>query len=240
METTQIISPVTTKEILMSTPIPQKTQSYSPIPHASVINMTMEQIDKSGLKVTEERYISAADGRKAMGFYRMSGIEDSEMGIQLIWHNSYDKSMSLKWAIGGKVFVCKNGMVSGDIGSFKRKHTGEALLDYEDAVRTYVGQAGDMFQKLVLDKERMKEIEITKRTSAELLGRMFLEEGIIQATQLNIIKRELDNPSFNYNSEGTLWQLYNHCTVALKEAHPQFHITQHMDLHNFVKAEFAI
>lgn len=240
METTQSISPITTLELIKSTPVPLKTNSYSPVPHGSVIDMTKEQLDKSGLIITEERYIMAAEGRKAMGFYRIAGEQDPEMGIQLIWHNSYDKSMSLKWAIGGKVFVCQNGMVSGDIGAFKRKHTGDALLDYQEAVGMYVQQAHDKFHQLIMDKERMKEIEITKKTSAELLGRMFLEENIIQSTQLNIIKRELDNPTYDYKADGTLWQLYNHCTVALKEAHPQYHLTQHMDLHNFMKKEFAI
>lgn len=229
-----------TRGFIVSAPVPLKTQSYSPIPHGSVIDMTMEQIDKAGLKVTEERYGFGREGKQAIGFYKIGSSQDPEMGIELIWHNSYDKSMSLKWAIGGKVFVCKNGMVSGDIGAFKRKHTGEALLDYEEAVKDYVSRAGDLFHQLIMDKERMKEIEITKTTCAELIGRMYLEDDIINSTQLNVIKRELTKPSYNYNADGSLWQLYNHCTVALKEAHPQFHLQQHVELHDFFKKEYAI
>lgn len=233
---------LTAKDIILKTPVPLKTESYSPIPHGRVIDMTMEQLDKANLKIADEHYITAKDGKQAMGFYTMEGTDDKDMGMRLIWHNSYDKTMSLKWAIGAKVFVCSNGVVSGDIGSFKRKHTGEALLDYENAVRTYVNKAGDMFRMLVNDKERMKEIQVTKRTCAELVGRMYLEESIVTSTQLNIIKRELDmeKPSFDYQASGSLWELYNHVTLSLKEAHPLTHLNQHMDLHKFVKEEYAL
>jgi len=156
--------------------------------------------------------------------------------------------------MGGHVIVCRNGMVIGDMGAFKRKHTGTVLSEYQDNIRTYVNEAGEIFRKMTSDRERMKEITMSKRVTAELVGRMFLEEEIITATQLGIIKREIENPSFNYgtrivNADGelvstTLWDDYNAVTVSLKEAHPQHNIQQHINLHNFItkeafKKEFA-
>lgn len=228
------------KDYLIGIKTPRKTATYSPISHKNVIDFTLEQLDKANLKVVSESYSEAKFGKQANGFFRLAGIGDAEMGLELAWQNSYDKSMGLKWAIGGKVFICGNGMVSGDIGTFKRKHTGDCLQDYAEIVKRYVGEAGDMFHKLVCEKESMKEIDITKRTCAELIGRMFIEEEIINSTQLNIIKRELDKPTYDYKADGTLWQLYNHCTVSLKEAHPQFYLPQHMDTHNFFKKEFEL
>jgi hypothetical protein len=236
---TAVLTKECTKSFLINVKIPEKTDSYSPVSHKNIIDFTMEQTDKCGLEVIGQRYTQAKEGRQANGFFHLKGIGDAEMGLELAWQNSYDKSIGLKWAIGGKVFICSNGMFQGDIGMFQRKHTGDALNEYSEAVRMYVSQAGDIFQKMVNEKERMKEIEITKRTSAELIGRMFLEEDIITSTQLNIIKREMEAPSFDYKIKDTVWNLYNNCTVALKEAHPQFHLTQHMDLHKFIKKEYA-
>ena len=79
----------------------------------------------------------------------------------------------------------------------------------------------------------MKQIELTKRSSAELVGRMFLEEEIIQSTQMCIIKREMDNPSFDYGAPGSMWELYNHTTLAMKELHPSLWMNQHMKAHSF-------
>lgn len=233
-------TPFSAKDILLAAATPASTKSYSPVSHKDVMNFTLEQIDKAGLKLVTERYSANKDGMIGMGFYHIEGFGDAEMGMELAWQNSLDKSLSLKWAIGGRVFICSNGMVRGDIGTFKRKHTGTVLDEYAEAVKRYVGDAEMHFAKLLADKEMMKGINVSPRKVAEMLGRMYIEKDILNATQLNIVKRELTKPTFDYKADGTLWQLYNHCTVALKEAHPLHHMNQHTDLHEFVTKEYQL
>jgi len=230
---------ISAKDILLNASLPLKTDSYAPVPHKDVIEFTLENLDKANFKVIEEKYSTARDGQQGMGFYNIQ-TPDPEMCIRLIWHNSYDKTMPLRWAMGANVIVCTNGMVRGEMGAFKRRHTGTVLSDYTENISQYISQAGDRFDALVRDRERMKEIELTKRNCAELVGRMFIEEAVINATQVGIIKREIENPSFNYNSDGSLWQFYNHCTVAFKEAHPRHFLDHHTMLHNFVEREFEL
>lgn len=181
----------------------------------------------------------AREGRQAMGFYEI-GADSNEMRIRVGWHNSYDKSMPVRWAIGGHVIICGNGMVYGDMGAFKRKHTGTVLSDYREQAHIHIGQAGEMYTTLGRQKERMKEIEVTKRTASELIGRMFLEEDLITATQIGIIKRELEAPSYDYNAKGSIWELYNHCTVAYREEHPSMFIDRHTKHHDFFVKEFEL
>lgn len=202
--------------------------------------MTLEELDKNNMKVLSEVYRMARDGRQAMGMYEIGTKGDNEMRIRAAWHNSYDKSMPVRWAIGGHIIVCENGMVKGDIGAFKRKHTGTVLDEYREQARIHIIAAGDMYEALIKEKQRMKDIEITKRASAELIGRMFLEEDIITATQLGIIKREMENPSYDYKADGSVWQLYNHCTVAYKEEHPSLFIDRHVKHHEFFQREFEL
>lgn len=112
------------KEIILNPSlIPARTESYQPISHGDVIAMTLAALDKNGLSVLSEHYSSAQDGLQAAGSYSIAGGDD-EMLIRLMWQNSYNKTRTLKWCIGAHVFICGNGCVSGDMGAFKRRHTG--------------------------------------------------------------------------------------------------------------------
>jgi hypothetical protein len=79
----------------------------------------------------------------------------------------------------------------------------------------------------------MKHVQIDTRVSAELVGRMILEKEFIQSTQLNIIQRELKNPTFDYGAPESLWELYQYTTYAMKEVHPTLWMDNHIDAHSF-------
>ena len=155
------------------------------------------------------------------------------MQLQIGWQNSYDKTMSLKFAIGAHIFICSNGSVHGDMGSFKKAHKGEIQNFTPKAITEYIKQAGDTFQRMQSEREAMKQIEITKRTQAELIGRMLIEEEFLRVDQMSIIRAELDNPSFDYGAEGSMWELYNHTTHALKNTHPSLWMKHHQEAHRF-------
>ena len=114
-----------TKELLLTTPLPQETNSYKPISHEQLIDLTLSGIEKSGFKLETELYSSAQEGNIANGRYTISNVADDEMQLQIGWQNSYNKQLTLKFALGTQIIICKNGMVSGDFGAFKKKHVGE-------------------------------------------------------------------------------------------------------------------
>jgi hypothetical protein len=163
------------------------------------------------------------------------------MGLMVAWQNSYNKLISFKYAVGAHVMVCSNGCVSGDLGGFKRKHTGTADQEALSTIVNYLGQAKDIFQKLVEDREHLKKINLNGTRMAELMGKMFIEKDIITSTQINIMKRELQTPSFDYGVPvNNAWSLYNFATHAFKEDSPRNWITRHIDLHNFFTDEFGM
>jgi hypothetical protein len=82
-------------------------------------------------------------------------------------------------------------------------------------------------------RENMKQVQITKRTKAELVGRMMLEEHFITSTQLSIISKELKAPTHDYGSKDSLWELYNYTTFAMKETHPSQWMESHIKAHKF-------
>lgn len=223
----------TTKQILLTAEYPRETRSYKPIYHNQLIDLTLEAIDKAGFQLDTELYTSAKDGKQANGRYSIKNVADNEMCLQIGWQNSYDKSLSLKFAIGTKIFICQNGMVRGDFGNFKKKHVGEIQQFTPQMITDYILQAGEVFTTIQKDRDILKQIEISPKLRAELLGRIYFEEEIIKADQIAIIKKELKVPTHNYGCENSAWELYNHCTFALKESHPTNYFQQHADLHTF-------
>ncbi len=222
-----------TADALISLDVPEQTNTYKPVSYGRLIDSTRELCSNSGLIITSEEYDSEKRGLFANGRYVVKA-GDSEMGLMIAWQNSYDRTLSLKFAIGSHVFICANGMVVGDMGTFKKKHIGDVQEFTQSQISEYIKAAGDNFYKAQKQRDRMKEIEISKNLRAELIGRMFLEEDLITATQLGIIKREIQAPTHDYKADNTLWQLYNHTTFALKEAAPWRWMAQHSEVNSFL------
>jgi hypothetical protein len=231
MESTKTYN--TTKGLITSALVPAQTRTYKPIAHSQLIDLTLNGIEAAGFKLDKETYSSAKDGQIANGRFSISNVADSEMQLQIGWQNSYNRSMSLKFAIGTRILVCSNGCVSGDFGAFKKRHKGDIQDFTPGAITDYIKSAGDSFKTMQDQREAMKQIEITKRTKAELIGRMMIEEQFICSTQLNIITKELTNPTHDYGAKNSLWELYNYTTFAMKELHPSLWMENHIQAHKF-------
>jgi hypothetical protein len=223
----------TAKAKLIATPLPEQTRSYKPISHEQLMDLTLESIHQAGFKLGRESYTSAKDGNVANGRFTIQNVADTEMQLQIGWQNSYDKTLTLKFAIGTRVFICENGCVSGDFGAFKKKHVGEIQTFAPSTIIEYIKKAGEAFKRIQSERDAMKEIEITPRVKAELIGRMIIEEKFIESTQLNIIRKELKNPTFDYGCPNSLWELYNFTTFSMKEVHPSLWMQNHIDAHKF-------
>ena len=221
------------KDIMLTAPVPKETATYKPVSHKQLIDLTLESVYQSGFDLDKEHYIAARQGDIATGRYTIKNVQDNDMQLQIVWQNSYDKSTSLKFAIGVQVFVCSNGMVSGDHGSFKRMHKGTVQDFAPAAITEYIRKSGDAFTKMQNDKEAFKAHEISEERRSELLGRMFAHEKFLQSTQLNIIQREFNKPTYDYGAPNTLWELYNYTTFAMKEIHPDRWMKDHIKCHEF-------
>jgi hypothetical protein len=231
MESTKTYN--TTKGLITSALVPAQTRTYKPIAHSQLIDLTLSGIETAGFKLDKETYSSAIDGQIANGRFSISNVADSEMQLQIGWQNSYNRSMSLKFAIGTRILVCSNGCVSGDFGAFKKRHKGDIQDFTPQAITDYIKSAGEAFKLMQQQREQMKQVEITKRTKAELIGRMMIEEQFICSTQLNIIRKEMSSPTHDYGAKDSLWELYNYTTFAMKELHPSLWMENHIQAHKF-------
>lgn len=229
-----------TKDLLIRAEVPQQTRTYKPITHQQLVDLTLESIQSAGFALDKETYSSTTDGQVANGKFTISNVADTEMQLQIGWQNSYNKTLSLKFAIGVHIFICQNGAVHGDMGSFRKKHMGTVQEFTPAAITEYIKQAGDTFRIMQTERESMKQIEVSKRTQAELVGRLLLEEKLISTMQVNQIAAELINPTYDYSAPGSMWELYQFTTQTMKETHPRFWINDHMQAHKFFVNEAGI
>lgn len=228
------------KQALINTPVPEETRTYRPITHEQLIDLTLNSIVSAGFTLNEEFYTAARDGQIANGRFKISNVKDSEMCLEIGWQNSYNKQLSLKFAIGSRIFICDNGTVCGDMGAFKKKHQGTIQEFTPTAIVEYIKRAGDVFAQMQKDREQMKLIEVSKRLKAELIGRMFVEEEFITSTQLNIIARNIKLPEFNYGAPNSMWELYQFTTQAMRDIHPTLWMENHIAAHKFFTRESGI
>lgn len=221
------------KRRLFSTPLPEETRTYKPISHKELADVTVKAIKDAGFTIGLQEYFSAREGLVANARYTIKDVADEDMQLEIGWQNSYDKTLSLKFAIGTRIMICENGCVSGDFGAFSKKHMGDIKIFAPEEMATSIKEAAKFFATMKNEKDSMKEIIITNREKAEIVGRLFLEKNLIGSTQLNIIKDEINKPTYDYMCTGSLWELYQYVTFSMKEIHPRLWMDDHINVHKF-------
>lgn len=231
-----------TKEFLVAAALPTyEGDSYTVIPHEFVIQETINNLKAQGFGIKQELYRCNQNANIAQGIYHLDYSDDPEMGMMFAWSNSYDKSMRFKCAVGGVVRVCMNGMVSGNMGTWGRKHTGSADSETIETIQAQITKAKQYYKQLVYDKETMKTIQVSPKTQAELVGRLYFQENLLNTEQLTVIKHQLTNPKYDYNTDkDSLWALYNHITLSLHKAHPKDWLDHQRLVHWFFTQEYEI
>ena len=230
----------TTEQRIRTSVLPNHGKTYTVIPHGYIIDETRKELQAAGFEVSKEIYKTNLNGEVAQGIYHLNYGNDQDMGLMFAWSNSYNKMMKFKCAVGAQVFICMNGVVSGDLSNYARKHTGNALQEATDTIRHQIANAKMYYDQLVKDKDMLKDITLTKSQQAAIVGQLLIEQDILTLSQVGIVKRELETPTYTYNAPAdSAWTLYNHITLALKDSHPMSYLSDHQKLHGFFVDQYG-
>jgi len=220
--------------------LPNHGGRYAVVSHGNVIDSAKHRILGAGFTIKKEEYRMTVDGQVAQGIYHLDYANDPDMGMMFAWSNSYNKTMRFKCAVGAYVFICGNGVVSGDMGNYSRKHSGTALQDVIAEIDNQIAHAKEHYDVLLHDKQMLKNVTLTPRLKGKILGELFAYDEILTLTQVGIVKREIDKPTHNYNSDvNSAWTMYNHITLALKESHPSTFMKDHQRVHGYFVDAFG-
>lgn len=235
----------TTRNYLENAPLPNHGKSYTVISHKQVIDNTKQLLQDSGFIIQKELYRANMDANVAQGIYHILPIntvdptimEEKELGMMFAWTNSYDKSTRFQCAIGAYVMVCHNGMVAGDMMNFRRKHTGSADHDIRMQISNQIKNGEKYYKRILNDRDAMRNTELSLQEQAEIAGRLYINEDILDAAQMSCVKAELEKPSYDYQcDQENAWTFYNHVTHALKKAHPRDWLSDSQNFHDFMTA----
>lgn len=225
---------------LFNVPLPARTETYEPISHRQIITGIRRVLDDRGMYISSRAYTVNSGGNRLTGTMTadLRGSQvDSEMRMMIGFMNSYDKSMTVGLAIGSRIMVCSNGMILGGVLNFKRKHTGSVQQELEETINSVAEKLGETYEMSINLKRELSEIQLDKRQMAELAGIAYFEKGILGDIQGSIVRKEIENPSFDQFKEPNGWSFYNHCTYALKRSYSMNYLKDHSDLTDFVTDE---
>ena len=229
-----------TAEDLSAIQYPKHGKTYTIIRHKFLIDASRSILKTHGFNIKNEEYKATANGNIAQGIYKIESDKDSELGMMFAWSNSYDKSTRFQCGIGAYVMVCDNGMVCGDMASYARKHTGNADQEAFNHIMSQTKQGDKYFTQLINDRDGFKNCILSKKEQSELVGRLFIDEELIDSSQASCIKNEMIKPSYNYQCNmNNAWAFYNHVTHALKKSHPRSWMTDQQKFHKFMVSELV-
>jgi len=236
----------TTRNYLENAPLPNHGKSYTVISHKQVIDNTIQLLTDSGFVIQKELYRANMNANVAQGIYHILPIntvdptimEEKELGMMFAWTNSYDKSTRFQCAIGAYVMVCHNGMVAGDMMNFRRKHTGSADHDIRMQISNQIKNGEKYYKRILADRDAMRNTALSLQEQAEIAGRLYINEDILDAAQMSCVKAELEKPTYDYEcDQENAWTFYNHVTHALKKAHPRDWLSDSQNFHDFMTAK---
>ena len=227
---------ILTRMDIINAPVSELTNTYTPVSNEKIIYTALEEFDKNGYTLKEESYMTEAGMQKFVGRFVLAH-DNPDMNMMFAFKNSYNKTMVAGVSTGAQVAVCLNGMLSGQYKQL-RKHTGNADVFIVEAIRENIKRLYDNFMDLEKESLRMKEIEMSKKTIAQLIGNFYCNEAIVTSRQLEVIKGELFSAeTFNYGVKDTLYNVYQAVTHSLKKSNPNDYVQNHISTHQFMLAE---
>jgi hypothetical protein len=237
-----------TEMFVRSIRIPSQTETYSPVSHGDVIDELELSLKEKGLVPFKKKFITAKDGQELFGSWMLKGINDDvetvQKGDQVLainFVNSYNKHLKLSIVPGIAVIVCGNGAMSKTaVSTFSRKHTGDINIEFPIFIQNSLENLDTLYQNMILNFAKLKEVQLDKKLMSELAGRLFIEHDIISSEQMSMLKREIEKPTFEQFIPQNAYSLYNHTTYSLRNSHPAEIIEKYTNVHEFFEQEFLV
>lgn len=205
-----------TFEELLAVETPPATESFMPIPHSLLVELTREAIARAGLTIVAEEHALARGGLRYFGGFALSGpdIDGSDRRVVLGLRNSGDKAFAAAICIGNQMTVCENLNFSSDI-KLARRHTVNILSDLPrilaDAVGRVVSHWNDMGKRI----EAYKARPVSRQEAADLLVSL-VDVKAFPARDIYNAMEEFRKPSHEEFNGESMWSLYNAITETLK------------------------
>lgn len=213
-----------TRDELATLPAPRSIgPRHHPIPFADLVERVQDHFGGIGATLKDESYgllrTTTGEPRRMFGLMEIDLPDhvDATYSLQIGLRSSYDQSISAGLAVGSRVTVCDNMLMSGTV-KLMTKNTTFIDRRLNGLIGQTVARIPQMAEAQSSFFERMKNTEISKKDGDAMLIEI-VRRGALNASQLATAIREWDAPRWDEHGElgYTGWRLMNACTEAMKQ-----------------------
>src|SRR5205823_8228403 len=122
-----------THEQLRDVPCPSPEGRWHPVPHAQVLDYALQALRDAGYELGSMSLGLSRGDARFFGTLTLRSPLASGVQLAIGVRSSLDKSISLQWACGSRVFVCDNLAFRSE-QVIARKHTTHGVERYQEAI----------------------------------------------------------------------------------------------------------
>ena len=207
---------------------PPPTATWKPIKHGVLVDNLVAVLKARGLAIRKEEYAIQRAGQILFGVLDLAWGETDEFYAALGLRTSNNKQFCIQIAVGARVVVCDNLLLSGEFIALKRKHTAhldlmgeliEGIHKFELGYRAYRKHI-EMLQSLFLSPKEARE------RIYEAFARRIVPVRLFTDVALPYLERV---------ETTTSWELLNRFTGATKKLNPSMQFAATMQLGSFFR-----
>lgn len=189
------------------------------IRHGELVQTIEESARSRGWEIEQELFSLSKDQADMAGAVqlRIPNIEAPDgMAYSLGFLTSNARRRALTMVVGTRIFVCNNGMATGQIVMNRRHTSGVSLFDeVDDALDIYEERIKDVPTKIAGWQKR----ELSRNETNEILIQTG-ERGILPWSRVGQVADEFKRPTFSDFNERTSWGLLNAFTYVAQKQSP--------------------
>jgi hypothetical protein len=208
------------RNALIDLPVPEPMgRFHNPTPHHLFLEMVEEQLDKSGLTVTEEAFGATPDGNRFFGLLQLDHTK-ADYTTLLGLRSSHDETMAKGIALGSRVFICDNTAMSSN-QVLKTRNTKNVLKRLPAMIATAVGNLPEEIERQDRFFEQLRAIDVSGQLAESIMVEMVRRE-IVNPSNIGRVIRVWDaeqagvtddyEPRYLVDGEAKAWTLFNAAT----------------------------
>ena len=197
-------------------PTPQATETWTPIPHRSLIERVEHTLKANTLSVGTFAHSLSHDGARYFGLMEVrNGHQDDDYCWVLGLRNSHDKTFPAGVVAGASVFVCDNLSFSGEV-KLARKHTRFIVRDLPMLVEAGIGRMLDKWHDQTVRFDAYKTHCLNDTSAHDLIIRA-VDVGVCSNRLVPDVLQWWRKPAYEQFEGRNVWSLFNAFTESLKQ-----------------------
>jgi len=202
---------------LVRIPAPEATRTWRPVAHAELVDTLTAELATRGLTIRREQYAVMREGAVLFAAYDLTWLDNGQYAAALALRHANDKTLAVSIAVGVRVFICDNLVLSGDVIVMRRKHTSGLVMAAEltAALDRYKGG-----MKVLTDG--IGRLEATPLSDEQAKVRIFdaFEREILPMRHFPAVVDNYFEHGFADCAERTAWCLHNAFTREIRALNP--------------------